>query len=448
MGPRPDRPARPAAEQHLQLQPDRSRASTPTSSTRASAPPTSSSPAGWATAPTSSATAGHERLPRARHPRRRHGRRNDVRRGQAGDAARRPRPRLQRLRVELRRHRRRRLGDGQPRRVTRRGQHEPRRRRELGARHRRQQLDQRRRQLRDRRGQLERERVQLLAGARRAANTVGSTTSTDARSSFSNFGTCLDIFAPGSSITSAWNTSDTATNTISGTSMATPHVAGAIALYLQTNTGASPSTVTSGARSRTRRRTRSRTPAPARRTGCCTRSSAGTAAATSPPPPPRRRRHRRRQVAELIVNGGFEGSSSPWVLSGSAFRSTGAYPHSGTGYSILGRLQQRERQRVPDGEHPDEPQRPTYTLLAQHHDERGLAARRTTASTPRCGARRARCSGRWQRTERELRRRAGVYSQKSFSLASWRGQTVRVQFRATTDISLPTSFRIDDVSLR
>src|SRR6185503_13870908 len=58
----------------------------------------------------------------------------------------------------------------------------------------------------------------------RVANaiTVGSTTSTDARSSFSNFGTCLDIFAPGSSITSSWNTSDTATNTISGTSMATP----------------------------------------------------------------------------------------------------------------------------------------------------------------------------------------------------------------------------------
>ena len=68
-----------------------------------------------------------------------------------------------------------------------------------------------------------------------SAVTVGSTTNTDARSSFSNFGTCLDIFAPGSSITSAWRTSDTATNTISGTSMATPHVAGALALYLQTN---------------------------------------------------------------------------------------------------------------------------------------------------------------------------------------------------------------------
>jgi PKD repeat protein len=78
-----------------------------------------------------------------------------------------------------------------------------------------------------------------------SAITVGATTSSDARASYSNFGSCLDIFAPGSSITSAWRTSNTATNTISGTSMASPHVAGVAALVLQGTPGASPASVTS-----------------------------------------------------------------------------------------------------------------------------------------------------------------------------------------------------------
>jgi subtilisin family serine protease len=76
------------------------------------------------------------------------------------------------------------------------------------------------------------------------AITVGATTNADRKASYSNFGTCLDIFAPGSSITSSWHTNDTATNSISGTSMAAPHVAGVAALYLQNNPGASPATVT------------------------------------------------------------------------------------------------------------------------------------------------------------------------------------------------------------
>lgn len=75
------------------------------------------------------------------------------------------------------------------------------------------------------------------------ALTVGATDNTDARASFSNYGTCLDIFAPGVNILSSWIGSNSATNTISGTSMASPHVAGAAALYLGSSPSATPAQV-------------------------------------------------------------------------------------------------------------------------------------------------------------------------------------------------------------
>ncbi len=76
-----------------------------------------------------------------------------------------------------------------------------------------------------------------------SAITVGATSSNDSRAGYSNFGTCLDVFAPGSSIKSTWYTSTTATNTISGTSMAAPHVAGWAAQILQSAPSATPTQV-------------------------------------------------------------------------------------------------------------------------------------------------------------------------------------------------------------
>jgi subtilisin family serine protease len=77
------------------------------------------------------------------------------------------------------------------------------------------------------------------------AMTISATDTSDRKASWANYGNCVDWFAPGVGITSAWHSSNSATSTISGTSMATPHTAGVAALYLQSNATASPAAVRS-----------------------------------------------------------------------------------------------------------------------------------------------------------------------------------------------------------
>jgi subtilisin family serine protease len=79
-----------------------------------------------------------------------------------------------------------------------------------------------------------------------AAMTIGATDANDVKASWSNYGSCVDWFAPGVNITSDWYSSDTATNTISGTSMATPHTVGVAALYFATHPTFTPAQVRDG----------------------------------------------------------------------------------------------------------------------------------------------------------------------------------------------------------
>lgn len=148
---------------------------------------------------------------------------------------------------------------------------------------------------------------------------------------------------------------------------------------------------------------------------------------------------------QLLTNGGFEGSSSPWVLSGTTW-STGAYPHSGTGYSILGGVNNASHTEyqtvtIPAGCSPnltfwlnitsDE------TTTTTQYDRLFIEVRNTSGTL----------LGTLATFSNLNKGTAGVYVQRGpYSLASWSGQTVRIQFRGTTDVSLISSFRVDDVS--
>ena len=149
---------------------------------------------------------------------------------------------------------------------------------------------------------------------------------------------------------------------------------------------------------------------------------------------------------ELIVNGGFEGSASPWTLSGSAFWSTGGNDHSGTGYSILGagnNASGSEYQTVtiPAG-HPA-----NLTFWLNITTSEGLSTAYDFVYVEVRSTSGALLGTLGSFSNRNATSSATAYTLRSFSLAAWRGQTVRVQFRGTTDVTLPTSFRIDDVSL-
>jgi hypothetical protein len=152
--------------------------------------------------------------------------------------------------------------------------------------------------------------------------------------------------------------------------------------------------------------------------------------------------------SELIVNGGLEGSISPWVMSGSGafYTNNGNYPHGGTGYMYFGVNNNVSGQ--------------TYQTVAIPTTATGnltfwfncSSSEGITTAYDFLYVEVRNTSGTLLQTiatySNKDKTTAGNYSQKSFSLAAYKGQTVRLQFRCTTDFSLSTTFRIDDVSLR
>ena len=266
-----------------------------------------------------------------------------------------------------------------------------------------------------------------------SAITVGSTTTTDARSSFSNFGTCVDIFAPGSSITSSWNTSNTATNTISGTSMAAPHVAGVAALFLETNPSATPATVTAAI-------INSSTPNKVTNAGMGSPNRLLYSLLSAPPPPPPP------PGTELLLNKGFESGGVNWVATaGVITNSTGQTPRTGSWYAWL------------DGygtTHTDSlyqqitvPASATTVTLSFWLKINTAETTTTTAfDTLRVQIRNSSNTVlSTLATYSNLNKTTG-YVQRTFDLTPFAGQTIRIYFLGVEDSSLQTSFVIDDTS--
>ncbi|MCS6885943.1 MAG: S8 family serine peptidase [Acidobacteriota bacterium] len=152
---------------------------------------------------------------------------------------------------------------------------------------------------------------------------------------------------------------------------------------------------------------------------------------------------------ELIVNGGFEGSVSPWVGSGSGalYTSNGNYPHAGTGYIYMGAA------NSVTGEYYQQVSIPsTATGTLTFYLNVSSSETSTTTQYDRLFVEVRSTSGTLLSTLATYsnldKGTAGVYSQRTLNVSAYKGQTVRIQFRVSTDSSLITTFRIDTVSLR
>lgn len=266
------------------------------------------------------------------------------------------------------------------------------------------------------------------------ALTVGATTYTDARASYSNFGPCLDLFAPGSQVLSTHHLSDAALHIENGTSMASPHVAGVVATYLQVNRTATPAVVANAVRN---------SASANRVTGIGAGSpnkllySKFSSTVVSPPPP---------ATTNRVKQAGFE--SGPGIWQGNEWTINcddgGQAPRTGRCNAYLGDY---------GASHTDIlgqrgivlPSSPALTLrfwLRIATDEFGstpfdkLHVRVVSGGVTTNLA-----------TFSNANATAG-YVVRSASLAAFTGKTIELRFVAVEDSSVPTAFFIDDVSIQ
>jgi hypothetical protein len=149
-----------------------------------------------------------------------------------------------------------------------------------------------------------------------------------------------------------------------------------------------------------------------------------------------------------IVNPGFESGTTPWTFSGQVTRSTGTFPHSGTAYAILNGVNSStgtlfQTVTVPSNGCSNL----QFWLNITTNEAAGAAVFdrlfievRSTSGT---------LLATLSTSSNQNSGTAGVYVLRGpFNLSSFAGQTVRIQFRGTNDVTLPTSFRVDDVSLQ
>jgi subtilisin family serine protease len=265
------------------------------------------------------------------------------------------------------------------------------------------------------------------------ALTVGATTYADARASYSNWGSCLDLFAPGSQVLSTWKSSDTASHVENGTSMASPHVAGVVATYLQAHKTATPADVATAVTSSA---TTGKVTDPKGSPNLLLYSKFASTN-TSPPPP---------ATTNLLNQPGFESGPGIWRGTEWSIECDDALPLPRTGscqtwvggYSVVKTTSLGQSgivlpagspktlrfwlrvQTVEGGPGPDDK---LFVRVIANEVSTTVATYSNLDAT-------------------------ADYVQRTLSLAAFAGKTVEVRFVAMEDLGNGSSFYIDDASVR